>query len=146
MIDVEQPPSEYHEGTPQKKMIFDDFLLITVLVTIVPYELLLTMKVDGFINIKWIFINILLLVSLYALTMLVIKKVRVLFHEYAPSQIEYFGLFALAFVTCKLITAFVLCVSAKEFFPSFVFESKVCAFLLIACLCGWTALVYLYYP
>lgn len=124
--------------------MLDDVLLITVLITLVPYEVLATMKLEDVLSIKWFYINIPLLVCLYALTTLIIKKMLPLLKDYAPSQIEYFGLFAMVFLTCKLITAFVLCISAQEIFQSFVFESKVVAFLLIACLLGWIALVFIY--
>ena len=50
----------------------------------------------------------------------------------------------MVFFTCKLITAFVLCISAQEIFESFAFESKVVAFLLIAALIGWIAIVLFY--
>ena len=102
------------------------------------------MKLKNILEIKWFYINIPLLVCLYALTTLIIVKVRPLLHSHAPTQIEYYGLFAMVFFTCKLITAFVLCISAEEIFPSFVFESKVVAFLLIACFLAWIAIVIFY--
>ena len=53
------------------KIVIDDLSLILVLISIVPYEILTTMKLEAVLDIKWFYINIPLLISLYALTTLV---------------------------------------------------------------------------
>ncbi|CDW72719.1 UNKNOWN [Stylonychia lemnae] len=123
----------------------DDYIMFMSLLSLIIFELLGVLKLKKILDWYWVFIIIPLEISLFLITLIILRHSRHLLNIHVKNKYWYYAFMALKILTLKTLIGLFSLAALVELFPFIMKEADIAATVTLVLALIWLGVILFYY-